>query len=31
MPVEKLLDFLKSYDFRERTSLKQEAHGFILG
>ena len=31
MPVEKLLDFLKSYDFRERTSLKQEAQGFILG
>lgn len=31
MPVEKLLDFVKSYDFKERFSMKQEAQGFILG
>lgn len=31
MPVEKLLDFLKSYDFREHISKKQEAQGLILG
>ena len=31
MPVEKLSDFLKSYDFRKQISLKQEAQVFRLG
>ena len=31
MPVEKLEDFVKSYDFREHTSMKQEAQVFRLG
>lgn len=31
MPVEKMSDFIKSYDFREQISMKQEAQGLILG